>query len=341
MTFPRPVFAGIALATAVLASTASGTSLVEATAAPPTLPLEIIDDVPLGGATTRFDYESYDADRHLLFIAHLGDSEVVVFNTQTSRVVGRVPNVSSVHGVLAIPQLGRVYATATGANEVVAIDIATLTVSARVPTGAYPDGMAYAPEEHKLYVSDKNGGTTTVVDVSSNRRISTISLGGEVGNAQYDPASKHVFLNDQTHRELVEVNPATDQIVGRVVLPEAKGNHGLLISAAQHLAFVACEDNARLIVVDLRLRRVVSSFAVGKDPDVLAYDDQLGLLYVAAESGVLSMFQVTDKTVSKVGDGFVGPNAHVVAIAPDTHRSYFPLKDAGGKTVLRVFKVAR
>jgi hypothetical protein len=53
------------------------------------------------------------------------------------------------------------------------------------------------------------------------------------------------------------------------------------------------------------------------------------------------MFQVTDKTVSKVGDGFVGPNAHVVAIAADTHRSYFPLKDAGGKTVLRVFKVAR
>ncbi|SAL02739.1 hypothetical protein AWB81_06270 [Caballeronia arationis] len=52
------------------------------------------------------------------------------------------------------------------------------------------------------------------------------------------------------------------------------------------------------------------------------------------------MFQVTDKTVSKVGDGFVGPNAHVVAIAADTHRAYFPLKDAGGKTVLRVFKVA-
>lgn len=50
-----------------------------------------------------------------------------------SRVVGRVVNVSSVHGVLAIPELGRVYASATGANEVVAIDMATLGITARMP----------------------------------------------------------------------------------------------------------------------------------------------------------------------------------------------------------------
>jgi hypothetical protein len=37
--------------------------------------------------------------------------------------------------VLAIPQLGRVYASATGSNEVVAIDEETFRITARVAGG--------------------------------------------------------------------------------------------------------------------------------------------------------------------------------------------------------------
>src|SRR5678815_4676339 len=82
------------------------------------LPLQPVADVSLGGNTTRLDYASFDAGRHLLFIAHLGDSAVIVFDTQARRVIARIANVSKVHGVLAIPNLRRVYASATGTNEV-------------------------------------------------------------------------------------------------------------------------------------------------------------------------------------------------------------------------------
>jgi hypothetical protein len=34
----------------------------------------------------------------------------------------RNPDVAGVHGVIAVPELGRVYATATGTSEVAAID---------------------------------------------------------------------------------------------------------------------------------------------------------------------------------------------------------------------------
>ena len=85
-------------------------------------------------------------------------------------VVKDIPKVSHVHGVLAIPELGRVYASATGTDEVVAIDDGTLEITARVPAGHYPDGMAYAPEVHKLYVSDEHGNTETVIDVETQQR---------------------------------------------------------------------------------------------------------------------------------------------------------------------------
>nr|WP_175107705.1 hypothetical protein [Pararobbsia alpina] len=334
-------FAVAALAIVTLASLSPGLTNTEEALEAQNLPLRKVADVPLGGKTTRFDYESFASGRHLLFIAHLGDSEVVVFNTDMSRVVGRVAGVSSVHGVLAIPELGRVYASATGDDEVVAIDMATLGVIARIPTGAYPDGMAYAPDVHKLYVSNETGGTVTVIDVRSNRRIGDIPLGGEAGNTQYDPATKHIFVNVQTRNQLIEIDPTTDQIVARIDVPGAKGNHGLLIDANQRLAFVACEGNDQLVVLDMRTMRMTSSFEVGNDPDVLAYDPSLHLLYVAGEAGVVSMFLVEDGTVSKLGDGHVGPNAHVVAVDVETHRSYFPLKNLGGRPTLRILEPVR
>jgi len=300
------------------------------------LPLAHIADIPLPGRASRLDYETYDPDRHLLFIAHLGDGEVIVVDVNSLRVVGRVPGVSSVHGVLAIPEMSRVYASASGTDEIVAIDEATLKIVARMPGGHYPDGMAYAPDVHKLYASDENGNTETVVDVRSNQRIGTIPLGGEVGNTQYDAQSHHIFVNVQTRNELVEIDPTVDRIVARFALPGAEHNHGLLIDSASRLAFIACQGNDRLLVFDMGAKRVVQSFDIGKDPDVLAFDPAPGRLYVAGEAGVVSVFSVKGGKVTKSGEGRLGPNAHVVAIDPITHHSYFPLKNVDGRPVLRV-----
>jgi DNA-binding beta-propeller fold protein YncE len=300
------------------------------------LPLTHVADVPLPGRASRFDYESYDAGRHLLFIAHLGDSEVIVFDTLGSRVVARIPGIAAVHGVLVVPELSRVYASATGTNEIVAIDEQTLKEVARMPGGVYPDGMAYAPDAHKLYVSDETGETETVIDVLATERVATIPLGGEVGNTQYDPVSRHVFVNVQTQRQLIEIDPATDKIASRTDLPGAQGNHGLFIDPESRLALIACEDNDRLLVLDMRTMKVAASFDVGGDPDVLAFDAGMHTLYVAGEKGVVSMFSVAGSNVSKIGDGHVGPNAHVVNVDPATHRSYFPLKNVDGHPVLRM-----
>jgi DNA-binding beta-propeller fold protein YncE len=300
---------------------------------PPLLP---VADIPLGGNATRLDYESLDPGRHLLFIAHLGDSTVIVFDTKAERVITRIPRISKVHGVLAIPELGRAYASATGTNEVVAIDEESLKVTARAPGGIYPDGMAYAPEVGKLYVSDEHGRTDTVIDVRTNTRVATIPLGGDVGNTQYDAGSKHIFVNVQTRRQLLEIDPTSDKVIARIDLPGADGNHGLLIEPAQHRAFIACEDNNKLLVLDLETRRVTASFDVGDGPDVLAYDPALNYVYVAAESGPVSVFKTERERVSKIGTLPIGPNAHVVAVDPVTHKSYFPLKNMGGHTVLRI-----
>lgn len=300
--------------------------------------LSAVKDYPLPGKATRWDYMSVDASSSQLFIAHLGDSSVVVFNTTTKAFNGVIKDIGSAHGIVAVPELNRIYASATKTNEVVAIDTKTLKIIASAPTGFYPDGMAYASEAHKLYVSNQFGKSETVIDVQTNIPVATIKMSGNVGNTQYDSVSKHIFVNVQGTSELVEIDPNTDRIVARIKLADADSNHGLLIDAVHRLAFIACEDNDKLLVVDLETKELVATFQVEKGPDVLAYDNKLGLLYVGSESGKVSIFKVDQSgTVTKAADQFVGPNAHTLAVDPTTHDVYFPL-NIDGKPLLRAMR---
>src|SRR5258708_18124242 len=89
--------------------------------------------------------------------------------------------------------------------------------------------------------------------------------------------------------------------------------------ADQHRAFVACQGNNKLIVMDMPSMKVTSTHDVGSGPDVLALDPALHLVYVAAENGPLAVFTSDSTGVQRVAFESAGPNAHSVAVAPDTH----------------------
>src|SRR5204863_7508146 len=107
------------------------------------------------------------------------------------------------------------------------------------------------------------------------------------------------------------------------------------LAPARRRAFVACEGNAKLVVMDMASMQAMSTLDVGRGPDVLAFDPAVGQLYVAAESGPLTVFISEDAGVREVARDTVGPNAHSVAVDPETHHIYVPLADVGGPPVRR------
>lgn len=298
--------------------------------------VQVVADIPLSGGPSRMDYQSLDPRTGLLFIAHLGASTVSVFDTTTNKIVADLSGISDVHGVLAVPELGRVYASATGDNQVKVIDERTLRVLASIPAGDYPDGIAYDPALHHLFVSDEAGQTDTVIDTQTQQRIATISLGGEAGNTQYDPVSKRIYVDVQSLNQLVAIDPMTEQIVAHYALPGCEHDHSLYLDVANRLAFVTCDGNNVLLVMNLQTLQMRSVQPVGETPDVLAFDQSRHLLYVACESGTVSLFEEQGQGVRKVGDQFIAPEAHTVAVDQQTHRVYLPLENLNGQPVLRI-----
>src|SRR6516164_4021495 len=256
------------------------------------LGLRVSARIRLPGSNSRFDYASLDPRRGLLFVAHLGASQVIAINIRTGRVVRTIPGLPRVHGVLVVPALHRVYATATGANKVARINEGTGQILGSTPTGAYPDGLAYDPANHTIWTTNESGGSETIINAATGAPRGTVHLGGAVaGNVAYDPASGHMLVDVQSQNQLAVINPVTRSVIRRVPLPGCDDDHGLAIDSPARLAFVACDVNSVLLTVDMTTWRVTGSANVGVEPDVVAFDGRAGRVYVASESGWVTVFQ--------------------------------------------------
>ncbi len=159
--------------------------------------------------------------------------------------------------MLAVPAHGQVYISAAGNHEVAIVDDKTLKVAARVGDIRFPDGIAYASGADKVFVSDEAGSADVVIDPTTRAKRSTIALGGEAGNTHYDSVSGCILVAVQTKNELVAIDPVSERIVQRYSLPGSDHPHGFVIDETDRLAFVSCEGNAALIVVDLRTMKPV------------------------------------------------------------------------------------
>ena len=310
---------------------------VAAAGSPP--PLRLVADVPMPGKAVRFDYQSFEPTSGRLYIAHMNADQLVVFDTRSRQVVANLDGFARVHGVWAVPEMGRVFASVTGDHQVAVVDMKTLKTLARVGPVTYPDGLAYAPEAGRLFVSDEHGKADAVIDVKTNALVTTIALGGEAGNTVYDPKSGQILVAVHEPAELVAIDPAAARIVARYPLPGTKEPHGVSLDVAKRLAFVAGQANGTLAVFDLESKKVLATHPVGENPDVVSFDPGLGLLYVSAESGTVSVFKERGKELVSQGEMMI-PHAHTVCVDPATHLVYLPLEDIDGHPILRIMEPA-
>jgi DNA-binding beta-propeller fold protein YncE len=144
----------------------------------------------------------------------------------------------------------------------------------------------------------------------------------------------------QTTNQIVAIDPVSEKVVRRYNLPGSSHPHGFIIDEDDRLAFVSSEGNAVLQVLDLQRVRVITQHRVGNSPDVLAWDPVWKLLYVASESGVLSVFWLEGNTLTPAGE-LRAPHAHTVSVDPRTHRVYVPLENVNGHPVLRIYQPSR
>jgi DNA-binding beta-propeller fold protein YncE len=310
-----------------MSPTAAGTTLKQIAAI----------DLP-GPPGKRFDYLTIDYDDGYLFSAHLGAGLLYVIDLKTNKVVLTIPDVPGVEGVEYVPELKKVYTSDWLEKKIGVIDLRQGKIIAKLPAQQKPDGSAYAAPFHKLYVSDERAQAEIVVDVQTDKIVNTLNFKSQTGMPQYDPVAKLVYINLQEIGWMTVINPATDKVVTPIYsVAPCKGNHGMALDPEHRRAFLVCEDNNLMAVIDLEKHRVVTTLPTADGGDVIKYDPGLKRIYVACYSGAISVFQEDDPDhFRKLEDFPTQHKVHSLAVDERTHRVYVPEEEENGKPVARL-----
>lgn len=311
-------------------------------ASAPKLPLVLVADVPLPGNPVRFDYQDFDAAKGNLVIAHMNDASVVIVRASDGSTVKVVPDVPVARGVVVADDVGRIFVTSKP-NHVVILDNATFAVTARVVTGSSPDGIGWDPKHKIVGVSDQADGAASLIADAGTGARKQVKVGSETGNIVYDAGRGLFWITAEQPSPpdlLVAIDPLAAVAKTKIPLPGCSGAHGLRIHPDGKSALIACEGNSKLVRVDLVAdAHPLDVAATGEGPDVLAIDPGLGWLYVSAESGDLTVFDIGKPGLTKIDAEHPGDASHSVAVDPSTHHVFFPLqKGPAGKPVLRIMK---
>jgi DNA-binding beta-propeller fold protein YncE len=278
------------------------------------------------GGEGRWDYITFDADAHRLYISR--SSHVMVVDADSGAVVGDIPNTSGVHGIAIATEFGKGF-TSNGRDASVTIfDLKTLKTLGQVKVGQNPDAILYDPTSKRIFTFNGNSKDTTAIDAKSGTVAGTLALGGRPESGVADGNGK-VFVNIEDTSQVVEFDARKLKIDTTWSLAPGEEPTGIAMDKKHRRLFVGC-GNKLMAVMNADNGKVVATLPIGSGVDATAFDSENQLAFSSNGDGTLTVVHedAPDK-ISVVENVATQRGARTMALDPKTHRIFLITAEFG------------
>lgn len=250
--------------------------------------LEVLHRFTLGGEG-GWDYLSYDAPSHRLFISR--GQHVQVVDPRSGSVVGDIPDTPGVHGIALAPDLDKGFTSNGGDNSVGVFTASSLKTTAKIatPKGEKPDFIAYDETTKQVLAFNGRSHNLSVIDAVGEKLVATVALAGKPEAAVSDGRGM-AFVDIEDKNALQAIDLKTRAVVATWPLPGCDEPAGLAIDRAARRLFVGCHNKA-LLVVNADTGKTVAQLPIGEGVDANGFDAQRGLVFSSQGDGTLSVIQ--------------------------------------------------
>src|SRR3984893_409150 len=230
------------------------------------------------GGKEYWDYITFDAAAHRLYISH--NTEVKVVDSESGAVVGSIPDLKRVHGIALVSDLGRGFISDGGADEALVFDPKTLKVSGHIKTGGNPDCIIYDPASKHIFAMNGKTNDASVIDPTTAAVIATIPMGGR---PEYAVADGHgmIYDNIEDKNEVVAVDSLTNTVKSRWPIAPAEEATAIDLDVQHHRLFIGGR-NKQLAIMDTESGKVLQTFPIGAGVDTNIYEPETGFLFGGA-----------------------------------------------------------
>jgi DNA-binding beta-propeller fold protein YncE len=275
-------------------------------ATPSSGPYKVINTAQFFEQQNGIDYVYADSDGRRLYVPQTRAGQVLVFDLDTLKQVGAIPNTRGVHGVAVDPVSHHGFCSS---NPVVMWDTQTLQTIKTIPVDGGPDGILFEPATERVYILSHRAPNVTAINAKDGTIAGTIDLGGAPEQAASD-GKGHVYVDIEDGDNVAVVDANTMNVTAHYALGGlGSGPGGLGLDAKNQVLFAFCHDPATCVILSAVDGKVLTSLPTGTgtdgggfNPDTMeAFSSQGdGTLTIIKENSPTS-FQVEQNVATKTG----------------------------------------
>jgi len=272
------------------------------------------------GGSPQFDYLAVDPIGKRLYVSN--GTQIVVIDTTSNAVVGKIADTPGVHGI-AITEPGSRGFTSNGREGKSSIvDLRTLQTIRKVDVGAGPDAILYEPKMKEVYAINHTAGTATVVNAATGAPVTTIKLSGtSAETAVADPGLGRVYVNLEEDSKIDVIDVAAHKVIATWPVAPAEGPTGLAIDTATHRLFSGGDKFT--VMIDGQSGKVVGQMPICDGTDATFFDPGTKLVFSSCGDGTVTIGREDSPAkLSVVQTLSTVRGARTMALDPATHKIY-------------------
>lgn len=259
---------------------------------------KLIATIPLPNVSGRIDHLSFDSKHQRIFVAALGNNTVEVVDLKNEKVIHSIKNLHEPQGLVYIPKNNTLLVANGDNGECDIFNAESFQKTNSIKLGGDADNVRYSSTDNKIYVGYGNGGIA-IIDATTFNIISKIPLSGHPESFQIDKLENKIYVN-VPDKKLIEVIDLTKKIVtSKCKITEATSNFPMCLDEKNHRLFVGCRHSPKLLVIDTKTGRTITSFEIDRDVDDIFYNAATKEIYLSCGSGYIDVFKQEDANTYK------------------------------------------
>lgn len=239
------------------------------------------------GNREYFDYMTFDAASHRLYLSH--GSEVLVVNADTGKEEGKISGLKASHGVALVPEVGRGFISDGGQGKAIIFDLKTLKVTGEAKTAPDADCIIYDPASKHVFTFNGDSKNATAIDPASGNVVGTVDLGGGPEFAVADGQGT-IYNNLEDKSEVLAIDANSLKVKSRWPIAPAGAPTAIAMDSEHRRLFVAGREPAMMVVMNADDGKVIQSFPISDGVDAAVYDAKSGLVFVSTREGWVHIF---------------------------------------------------
>jgi DNA-binding beta-propeller fold protein YncE len=243
------------------------------------------------GGQGGWDYVYADANGRRLYIPR--GNRVTIFNLDTLKPVGEIPDTAGVHGVAIDPESHHAFCSS---RPVAMWDTETSKVIKTLEVQGSPDGILFDAASKKVLILSHRAPNVTVINAADGTIAGTIDLGGAPEEAASD-GKGHVYIDLEDKDKVAVVDMTTLKLTTTYDLAGKGGSPaGLAMDADNHILFAACHDPATCVVLNADTGKILATLPIGQGVDAAEFNPATKEAFISTGDGVLTVIKESSPT---------------------------------------------